>query len=316
MSSSTNRLVGVAAILAGACLLLGGIVAGRAWADNPIEVDLAPEIAAVIAGVVAIGVLVWLRARRPDAFDELVTVLFAVWVLAVLAGLRWALFSIWSALPAETEAGATIAVHWVGTNKSWSGTEAVVEAALVLAAGGLGGAVHITRSFAARTGAATFRSRWAWWYVLTAAIAAVAGFVVTLGIQGGALDSGGPDGEPWDGQAPLAVFVAFVSGLFARAALERLERFLPRPERHTGQVTVSKIEPAEIPTSTTDQTFTLRGTGFRADTTVRVGDTKAKSVTVADGTLTAVFDGLPQGDLYVVVENEFTASDISVVTRS
>lgn len=256
-----------------------------------------------------------MRAKAPNAFDELATVL-AIWVLAILGGLAWVLFSIWSALP-DNGTETTLAVHWIGTNRSWTATENGAATALVLSAGGLGGAVHIARSFAARTGAATFRSRWAWWYVLTPAIGAIAGFVVTLGVPGGVLDSGGADDESWNGQAPLAVFVAFVSGLFARAALERPERFLPRPDRQVGQIRVTRVDPSTVPAATTAQTFTITGTGFTADTIVRIADLPAKSVTLTNGALTATFDSLPVSDdeLFVAVENETTTRDIAVVER-
>lgn len=147
MNGASMKLVAVTSTLATACLLIGGLVAGRAWADHPVNVDLGSTAAVVAAVVAGLVILIVVRAKRPDAFDELVTVLLAIWALCILAGLAWSLFCIWSALPGVA-GQAKVDIHWIGSSHTWSATKSEAAAALVLAAGGLGGAVHIARSFA------------------------------------------------------------------------------------------------------------------------------------------------------------------------
>jgi hypothetical protein len=109
------------------------------------------------------------------------------------------------------------------------------------------------------------RSRWAWWYLLTPPISAVAGSIVALGARSGMLQVG-TEGQTFDAQAPLALLVAFVSGLFARAALERLERLLPRPERTDSTVTIISVEPSNVDARAITPTFTIKGSGVFAPT--------------------------------------------------
>jgi hypothetical protein len=258
-----------------------------------------------------------LRGTRPTTFGELVTVLLFLWCAGLLSGLIWIVLCVWGA-PMPGAGETTVDVHWIGSGATWVATTAAANAVLMFAAGALGGAVHTARSLASKTGAATFQPRWAWWYLLTPLIGAAAGFVVTLGVQGGALDSGGAIGA--DTQNALATFVAFVSGLFARAALERLERFLPRPDQSAGQIRVVKVAPDTMNKATTAQTFVITGSGLRDDTTVKLGDLGATSVTRADGTLTARFDNIPPAaaahQVYLVVENSNASQDVTVVTRT
>lgn len=303
--------LGVSAIV----LVMAGFTTGTA-ADGGIELHVDGRVIAGIVAVVAVAALVLVRARLPAAFDELITVLLAVWVLGLLLLLGWLLLSVWGALP-PAENDSTVKVHWLGTKWSWTASERTAGTALVLLAGGLGGAVHTARSFATRTGAATFASRWAWWYLLTPAISAVAALMVSAGIRSGLVDSGADAANP-DSQASITMFIAFVSGLFARTVLERLERYLPRPEQRS-RITLTQVDPPKVAPSATGQTFTLRGIGFTPDTTVRIGGLKASKVTLADRVLTAEFTDLqevPAGDLYLIVENTETVRAVAIVNRT
>ncbi|HMJ74407.1 MAG TPA: hypothetical protein VK507_00430 [Iamia sp.] len=275
--------------------------------------SLDPWVLVAIAAIVAVIVLAIVRSRWPDALREALTVVLGIWCATTLLGLTWAVVSLLSVNPPADD-GTRVAVHWLGTTRTWKNASPVAaNAVFMLTAGALGGAIHVARSFAAQTGLVTFRARWAWWHLLNPLIGGVAGLVVTLGVQGQVLASGAEAGV--ETQNALAAFLAFVAGLFSRSALERLERFLPRPTTARGEPRITNVEPDHIDPTVATPKLTITGSGLRADTTVRIGAVEATKVTLEKGALVAEFGSpLAAGDNFLVVENENTHRDVALVS--
>lgn len=276
------RKVPAAVLCVVLALTAAGAGAAVGWAighdDREISIDVADKtwlVAALVAGVAG---FVLLHLFSPRHFGEAVTWLLVAYLIGGSIVLGDLLISFWT--PAQSAAAATGAagtaaqtaaaktVHLFGTSEDIENLDpTTIRLLLILISGAAGGIVNALWVFVARTGNASFRERWAWWYVAGPVFGAAAAFGLSLAFSGSLVEFDGQiDADAAD--VSLLAFIAFIAGLFSKAVFERLSRVLPRPTRRTGP-SITSTTPAVIPvTSTEKQTVEIHGTGFTGATSV------------------------------------------------
>lgn len=169
--------------------------------------------------------------------------------------------------------------------------------------------------FVARTGNASFRERWAWWYVAEPILGAASAYGLSLAFGGGLVEFGVAV-EPDPEDVRQIASVAFVAGLFAKA-VERLGRLIPERSRRTGP-RVDSVSPSIIPAAATgSQTVEIQGTGFTETTRVYLDGAPLQHT--RDGNkLTVTFDATAVGARPISLEvvTEAREGDVGLVRRS
>lgn len=254
------------------CVVLALTAAGAGvavgWAigqdDRKISIDVADQTWLVAALVAAAAGFILLHLFSPRHFGEAVTWLLVAYLIGgsiVLGGL---LISLWT--PAQNAAAKT--VHLFGTSEDIENLDpTTIHLLLILTSGAAGGIVNALWVFVARTGNASFRERWAWWYIAGPVFGAAAAYGLSLAFSGSLVEFDGQIGAD-AADVSLLAFIAFIAGLFSKAVFERLSRVLPSPTRRNGP-SITSTTPATIPpTSTETQTVEIYGTGFTGATSV------------------------------------------------
>lgn len=311
-------------------LSLGGIVAGLAigWVlfhngkDISVKIDVTDEtwLIATMLGGALLFVLIYLRA--PQRFRELVTWLLVAYLVGGAIILGDLLISMWA--PAQIpivsggtgdQAQAARTVHLLGTSEDVKLAATTLRLLLILTAGAAGGVVNALWVFAARTGNASFRERWAWWYVAGPIFGAASAFGLSLAFGGSLVEFDAPANADASDVGLLA-FVAFIAGLFAKAVFERLSRLLPEPTRLDGPRITSTSPSVIRPDATASQTVEIQGTGFTDATSVYFEGTKLTPT--RDGNeLTVALDPTPAGTRPIALEvvTEERHADAVVIPR-
>lgn len=264
------------AVLLSVVLALCGALAGFAagWAifgdGDGMTIEISRQIWMVAGSVTLILLLVGVYLGSPQHFRELVTWLLVVYLVGGAIVLGVLLISLWAPSQATLTGDAANTpqpVHLIGTGINVKLHPATMRLVLILTSGAAGGVVNALWVFVARTGNASFRERWAWWYVAGPIFGAASAYGLSLAFGGNLVEFGVPvDSDPDD--VGLLAFVGFVAGLFAKAVLERLSRLLPEPSRRTGP-RITSVAPSVIPTTaTTSQMVEIQGTGFTESTKV------------------------------------------------
>ena len=315
----SNRTV----IIAGLLLILSGVVAGLAAGWVLFEGDWTlPKLSdlgwALVAAALAAVALAVLYLTAPRRFGEAVTWLLVAYLVCGALILGWLLISLWApAQAAAVDDGAgAVRVHLFGTSENVQLEPTTIRLLLILTAGALGGVVNALWVLVARTGNASFRERWAWWYVGGPIFGSAAALGLSLAFGSSLVEFGGQaDSDASD--VGLLTFVAFVAGLFAKAVFERLSRLIPEPVRRTGPRITSTSPTVIASNATNNETVVIEGTGFTAATAVYYEGTRLS--TTKDGNkLTVTLDPTVVGTRPIALEvvTEARQADAVVIPRS
>lgn len=201
---------------------------------------------------------------------------------------------------------------------------------LVIIAGMLGALVHGATSLSDFVGNNSFKKSWTWFYILRPVIGMGLALVFYFVIRGGFLSTSGGanDINPY-GIAALAGLV----GMFSKQATDKLGEVFStlfksggdsqrnNPLGGESELTVTDIEPKEIPVGSTNQSVTVTGTGFDDEATVHANGASQKTTFVSATELKAV---LPDSlfvtagtvKLKVVNEDESESEEIDLKVTS
>jgi hypothetical protein len=164
---------------------------------------------------------------------------------------------------------------------SWKVTPDTALLLLVVAVSMLGSFIHAATSFATYAGNRRLYSSWVWWYLLRAAIGASLALIVYFVVRGG-LFSGTATSESLN---PYGIAgIAGLSGLFSKQATDKLREIFDTVLATTGRVgdaeradkvtnpapVLDSISPEEVPASAGRTRVTLEGSGFIAQSVIRV----------------------------------------------
>ncbi|MGP4024295.1 IPT/TIG domain-containing protein [Actinomadura sp. 3N407] len=164
---------------------------------------------------------------------------------------------------------------------------------IVMAAGALGSAVHVLRSFYWYVGNRALRRSWLMMYLLLPFVGALLGLIVYLVLRGGLTSpaGGASDINPY-GITAIAALV----GLFSRETSEKLRSVFstllasaPPGRDQALAPRITAIEPAGGPVGTA---VAVHGTGLASATAVRFGAAESR---ISDATDTLIRTAVPPG---------------------
>lgn len=161
----------------------------------------------------------------------------------------------------------------------------------VIAAGALGGCIHVATSFSAYVGNARYRATWEWWYLLRPFIGSALAVAFYFLIRGGMLSlaTGGGQDPSFYGM----VGIAFMVGMFSKQATDKLDDVFDTlfntekdDERRDGLETKPPapraLKPASVEAGTASQKVVISGLHLAGATVKLNGADHAPDLTAED----------------------------------
>lgn len=157
--------------------------------------------------------------------------------------------------------------------------------AIVLVSGALGSAISTARSYANFHGLGRYEPNWTWWYLMKVPIGMGLALFLYMVVRGGLFSASLSDsGAVMDTANPFG-FAALgaLAGMFAKEASDKLEEifkavFRTAEKPPVARPKIERLEPAAKKLHDADLTLKVEGSGFDANSTVKVGDKKRDSV--------------------------------------
>jgi len=210
-----------------------------------------------------------------------------------------------------TSAGLSTAVRSLSDlylfNSMLTGDQVLLLA--VLAAGALGGCVHVATSFSDYVGNAQYRASWEWWYLLRPFIGGCLATAFYFLIRGGVMSMASGGGA--EGAVPNLhgmVAISFLVGMFSKQATDKLDDVFDtlfksnKDDARSGGLessvpVLNAVVPETVAAGSGDTVLKLAGSNFAAGAQVRVNGTDRPAGSVkpnlVEVTLTAAEVAVP-----------------------
>lgn len=150
--------------------------------------------------------------------------------------------------------------------------------AIVLVSGALGSAITAARSYANFHGLGRYEANWTWWYLMKVPIGMGLALFLYMVVRGGLFSASlSQPGAVMDSANPFG-FAALgaLAGMFAKEASDKLEEIFKAVFRTAEKPIVARpkingLEPAAKRVQDTDLALKVTGSGFDAQSVVKVG---------------------------------------------
>lgn len=150
--------------------------------------------------------------------------------------------------------------------------------AIVLVSGALGSAITAARSYANFHGLGRYEANWTWWYLMKVPIGMGLALFLYMVVRGGLFSASlSQPGAVMDSANPFG-FAALgaLAGMFAKEASDKLEEIFKAVFRTAEKPIVARpkingLEPAAKRVQDTDLALQVTGSGFDAQSVVKVG---------------------------------------------
>ncbi|HYH79382.1 MAG TPA: hypothetical protein VEX86_06285 [Longimicrobium sp.] len=196
---------------------------------------------------------------------------------------------------ADTTVGFTVGVAFTGYAHIEYGQVVILA---VIAAGALGGCIHVASSFSDYVGNAKYKASWEWWYLLRPFVGSALAMVFYFLIRGRmfSLDAGAPATAP---NFYAAAGVAFLVGMFSKQASDKLDDLFDTlfksdkdAQRADGleekAPVLNTVTPSEVPAGSPALAVVLAGSNLK-DAKLKVNDADHAVTATADGELKFTF---------------------------